>query len=258
MQGPDIGQFVSDRFTAMASMATHAPHASIKRREPSRLAGLWRLAVAGIVVAGILAAANFGLAWYSRVLILADRTTQTVPVALSVEGERFRVPANLIRFSDQRSGGPLKRLDLAVLWPSMTGYSRDDAGRFDDTSKDAPTLFVTIAPLVLDSDSTGRLAAIYAPFFSGPRRREHGLTLTGMRQGIGYENEIIAFEAGATEPFVARCYPNGDETAADTCLREIHISGKLAVTYRFRIGLLGDWRKFDARIRALVAGLSEG
>lgn len=217
-----------------------------------------RLAAAAVVICLVLAATNAGLSWYSKVLILADRTAQTAPVEVTISQTRLKVPANLIRFSGQRAGGQMARLDLALLWPAMTGYSQTSARQFDDTSAKAPLVFLTIAPKRLETDTTGRLASIYSHFFTGAAQSQHGLTMRAMRDGIGYENELVAFEAGATDPFVARCYANTGASTPDTCLREIHIFGNLAVTYRFRRSLLTDWRQLDHGIRNVIIGLSSG
>lgn len=57
-------------------------------------------------------------------------TADTTPVALRVAGYGLRVPANLLRYAEQREGGPQARIDLVLRWPDLAGYHPSRASLF--------------------------------------------------------------------------------------------------------------------------------
>lgn len=177
-------------------------------------------------------------------------------VPVEIAGETLRVPANYIRFSDQRRGGRQPRLDLFAVLPDLSGFSTEREADFSDTGATSPLVFIAITPREEGPSAAIRLAAVYQRHFTGaPLAGPDGLIGRTMAAGSGYDGETVYFEGGSTSPFVARCFPAEATTAPATCLRELDLGAGLSVLYRFRAAHLGLWRGLDARVKALGASL---
>jgi len=227
--------------------ATATPSATPNRR-------IWLVAGAiTLVVAILIVLANLAVYWLRGEAIKAGLSTDTRPVHVELATKNLEVPANMIRFSDQRRKGPHDRLDLVVQWPTMSGYSERTAGAFDDVSPDAPLLFLSVRPRGDSVDSTTRLIGLYTRFFDGSGGPgPAGLVSRRLQPGSGYDSEEIFFEPGSTDPFSARCAKNTNDVIPTTCLRDINIGEDLTVSSRFRKPLLADWRRLDPAIRMLI------
>ena len=214
----------------------------------------WKV-IASIVAAVItlIALAHLGIAWLGGSAIRAGLTSDPTPVTVRIGGETLTVPGNMIRFSDQRSGGNLARLDLAIHWPSLSGYTDKNAVDFDDVSPNAPLLFVTVRPRRSEVDSTTRLISLYSRFFDGSGTRgPAGLVSRNLQPGTGYDSEEIYFQPGSTNPFATRCAKSSGGIIPLTCLRDIHVGKELSISYRFRKPLIIEWRRLDPAIRMVI------
>ena len=181
------------------------------------------------------------------------------PIAVEVAGEALSVPPALIRFADQRRPGRHARLDFVLAWPGLGAPGAHAARGLDDTAPDPTLVFLSIEPREGALDSSTRLATVYGRFFAGePFDGPAGLVGRRMAPGSGYEDEIVFFEPGSVRPFAARCFAAEAAGRASLCLREIAIGRDLAATYRFRYGLIGEWRALDERVRALAEGFLGG
>lgn len=177
-------------------------------------------------------------------------------VRVDILGEALRVPANYIRFSDQRRGGRLPRLDLFAVLPDLSGFSAEREADFSDTSATSPLVFIAITPREEGPSAAIRLAAVYQRHFTGePIAGPDGLIGRAMAAGSGYDGETVYFEAGSTSPFVARCFPAETTTAPASCLRELEIGHGLTLLYRFRAHHLGGWRRMDDNVTRLGRSL---
>lgn len=211
------------------------------------------VASVGALVAVLIVLANMAISWLSGEALKAGLSTDPTPLEIEIGGERLLVPANMIRFSDQRHAGPQERLDLIIHWPSLRGYSVANTKSFDDVSSTAPLVFLSLVRRGTAVDSTTRLIGLYTRFFdgtggSGPA----GLLVRNLQPGSGYESEEIFFEPGSTAPFSARCTKGSDRIVPVTCLRDIHVGDHLSVAYRFRKPLIAHWKKLDPAIYMLI------
>lgn len=216
-------------------------------------------AIAAIALAAVIALV-FGVrtavdAWQGDA-VLSGPSADPTPVELAIGGERLAIPVNMIRSSKVRRGGDVERIDLAVHWPTMHGYSDDLADAFRDGAPLAPIVYATLAVRDTPVDSTGRLDTVYARFFEGTAAAgPNGLVGRQLGKDSGYGGEIVFFDPGSQRPFVTRC--PAETTAADmpaTCLRDVNAGRNLSLLYRFDRSLLGDWRALDDAMRRLADG----
>ncbi len=180
--------------------------------------------------------------------------TSTTPVRIELGGRPLAVPANAIRFADQRVAGPQTRVDLALSWPELEGRSEATAGRFDTPDYAPDIVHLTLQPRRDAWDSATRLAAVYARFFIGdPLDGPAGLQGRRLSPKSGYADEIVYLEPGAVRPFVARCFPLTVGEPPKMCLHDV-VHGSLLVTLRFPVALLGKWREIDDALDGRLAG----
>jgi hypothetical protein len=207
------------------------------------------------IVAGLLAVA----ALVAAVAVAFHRdggaASPTSPETLRLEvgGRPLHVPANVVRFVDQRVAGPQPRLDLALTWPELEGRTAANAARFDTTDYAPDVIQVGLQPRRDAVDGAARLATVYSRFFVGePWTGPGGLQGRRMAPKSGYGDEEIWLEPGAVRPFVARCFPISPGEPPAMCLSDT-IHGSLHVTLRFPRALLGEWRELDAGLDARLA-----
>ncbi|WP_181707580.1 hypothetical protein [Chthonobacter rhizosphaerae] len=244
-------------------MPTYASHPqddpslySVKARARVRAgARTWvlKLITSCLAVAGIIVLIDLGLTWSKALTDTSGRTSDPTPVAVFLGDQRLTIPANMIRFENQRVVGPQERMDLAIHWPSLTGYSPELRSAFLDDGADAPLLFMTIRPRETATDSAGRLASVYQHFFEGEALpAPKGLLGRRLSEDSGLAGEEVYFEAGSTSPFTVHCLAADDSGYPAPCLTEIHAGESLSVQIRFRKGLLSEWAGIKRATRALL------
>jgi hypothetical protein len=192
---------------------------------------------------------------YHDAMVLTGLTTDRTPVQLAIGPDELVIPGNMIRSDRTRRGGPVERVDLALYWPTLDGYSDDLAPAFRDDSPNATIIYATISTRDERLDSTGRLDEVYSRFFvDKPLPGPSGLVGRRLKPESGYGGEIIYFIPSEPRPFVARCLAEATPEVPATCMRDVNFGQGLSVLYRFNKDLLSDWRALDAGVQRLVAG----
>ncbi len=223
------------------------------RRRTSAAAWFLRAVLTTFLLAGGVMLVNILINLSGNLDSRDGRSTDTTPIALFIGRQRLVIPANMLRFADQRNVGPHDRIDLAVHFPEMAGYTRDFRKDFLDLSADAPIVYLTIRTRDTPTDSVGRLINVYQHFFEeGTIPAPDGLVGHRMSEDSGLSGEEVFFEAGSTTPFTTHCTAPDDTEYPASCLTEIHAGNDLSVQIRFRKGLLGDWAGIKSGVRVLL------
>eukprot|EP01037_Dinobryon_pediforme_P033456 gene33457-38897_t len=76
------------------------------------------------------------------------------------------VPANYVRFTNQRRPGIHDRLDLALLLPDLAGVTAETADKFTSTAKDGRLVFVTLSVRDTELDTVDRMNSIYRRYLN--------------------------------------------------------------------------------------------
>lgn len=203
---------------------------------------------------GVLALtfAGFVLLTKSEKPQLSGQITGHHPV--EIDGTVLTIPRALFRFEEQRQARQLDRLELAIHWPSLSGFSEKRAAAFNNVSATSPIIFLTLARTENELDSTARLAMLYvSAFLEDPLTAPRGLIARRLNPSAGYPNDVVFFEAGSTEPFTALCHFSADKKVPADCQRDINMPGGLTLSYRFRAAHIDDWRELDTAMYALFA-----
>ncbi|MDO9415336.1 hypothetical protein [Pararhizobium sp.] len=211
-------------------------------------------------VVGLLALSTLSISlggrWLGNRIALAGHTESTQAHDIFIGQDHLRLPANVIRFENQRTTGVAERTDLYLLWPEMEGYSNQTRLRFNDVSHPESLIFIQLSQSTMSRDMSGRVAPIYSHLLSGKTSNgPAGLKRYTARESSGYTDEVFFMaEQAGTSPYAVRCImPDRPElaTGAD-CQRDIHSGNDLTVLYRFSSKLLPRWREMDAAVRGYV------
>lgn len=218
---------------------------------PKPKKALWILWL--ILALALLAAITFGtVRWLQGQITATGFTSDTRRVQIIIGNDVVKIPANLIRFENQRDKDTLSQVDLLMLWPNGEGYSLENQKAFRETGEDQKLIFMSFMPRKIQFDMDGRLAPIYLKLFVGePTAGPSGLTFQPLRRGAGYDGESLALFANDEEVWVARCQ-EGKTSTIPTCLRDIHIGRGLSLRYRFPRKMLKDWRNIEKLVRRMA------
>ena len=107
--------------------------------------GLLRKAAICIGVMGFLTLAlSIGGRAIGERIVMSGHSIDTSPVAISLNGTTVVLPANAIRFENQRKGGIHKRIDAYFTWPELEGYTHESRRHFNDIENSNRLVFFVI------------------------------------------------------------------------------------------------------------------
>lgn len=203
------------------------------------------------VLAALTVAVSLAGRWMGQRIAMGGHSVSTSLSTILINGERLRVPANAIRFDNQRTGGTKERLDLYLLWPQMEGYSTGNRRHFNDADNAEKMVFITIKPASMPIDMSQRLQPVYRRLIEPDGiRLENGLTQYSFSSDTRYVGELLYVgERPGQDPFVVRCleetaFPKGSRN----CMRDLNLGDNLSVDYRFSAKLLPQWKALDTAI----------
>lgn len=178
-----------------------------------------------------------------------DRTVHEIVIGNNV----LSVPANEIRFKDERRSGVTGQLEVYLHWPDMNGYTDAARDDFNNANNTQNIIFISFREQAMSRDMSGRLAPIYNALISKPGvPGPGGITFYAFKEKSGYLNELLAVAEGINGThFVARCLnAEAAKMSLAACERDVHVGQDLSLTYRFSKSLLSDWRRLDASMVA--------
>ncbi|CDN48046.1 hypothetical protein [Neorhizobium galegae] len=217
---------------------------------------LYRLAAVIAVLALLTVAISVGGHLFGQRIALAGHIDSREEFPIQIGQDKLKLPANTIRFRDQRQAGVTERVDLYLTWPELEGYSAGLRSRFDDVAQSSSLIFLQLSQSTMSRDMSGRLEPIYSKLFDGaPQQAAFGLTLHRLRADSGYGSEVVLTgQVGGAPDYAVRCVlpTPGDKATSGDCQRDIHIGQDLTVLYRFSSVLLRDWQHIDAAVRLFV------
>ncbi|MBD9372479.1 hypothetical protein IB238_07585 [Rhizobium sp. ARZ01] len=213
---------------------------------------LRRLTIVIAALASLVITISLGGRTLGEYIALAGHTESRERYEILIGQDHVRLPANAIRFEEQRRSGPADRVDVYLTWPEMEGYSNATRLRFNDVERPESLLFLQLSQSTMSRDMSGRIEPIFSHLFEGELEAgPAGLSLRRLRQSAGYENEALLL---GTMPdgraYAVRCIlpaPGQMSTSAD-CQRDIHIGDDLSLLYRFSNRLLPQWQAIEEAI----------
>lgn len=223
---------------------------------------LRRLTIATAALLLTTLAITMGGRWLGERMALGGNTESDEILPITIGEDTLQIPANTIRFEEQRKAGKTERVDLYVTWPGMQGYSPARRASFDNIDRPDLLVFLQISQSTMSKDMSGRLQPIYAQLFDGaPLPFHDGLTLHRLRAASGYGQEVLLTAERPGKPdYAVRCLlpAAGEKPTGGDCQRDIRVGNDLTVLYRFSSTLLKDWDHIDAAIDAFVSARLKG
>ncbi len=208
--------------------------------------------LAVIAVTAIAYGVDRAIEQYHDRMALRGLKGKSSPVRVIIADEPLVIPANMIRFRNERRGGQLDKVDLLLHWPSLDGFTGNRAEEFRDTTPSAPLIFAVLRPRTSEIDSDKRLSSIYERFFEGPKLAgPANLIGRHLNADSGYRDEIVFHAPPGTAPFVTRCLAKATREIPATCIRDVNMGYGLTLQYRFNRTHLADWRSMDDRLKRL-------
>ncbi len=189
------------------------------------------------------------------------------PVALSINGSNFSVPANYTVYPRDRRGGERDEVILYALWPTFSGYSPQRRTEFVEDGPDIRRIDLTIAARTSPFNEAERIERLYIPLTTDARGVRTPLQLlkydfkerhTNVETNGYSDTELYIGEAADGSVLALFCYEQKDEIRNPDCWREYELNETVTVIYRFKRPYLSEWRKIDADVRTFVKGLALG
>jgi len=208
-------------------------------------------------LAMLTAALTIAGKYYGDRLAMDGHTESQEIFHIVVGQDVLSLPANMIRFENQRHTGDAEVVNAYLSWPELQGYSAQTKARFSNPVGAQDLIFIEISQSVMSRDMSGRLHPIYSRLFKGePEKGPAGLVIHHLDAKSGFGEEVIL--TGMTKTgglYVVRCLMPENPAAATTadCQRDVHIGRDLTFLYRFSSTLLADWEALDGRLLAFAS-----
>ncbi|PST24567.1 hypothetical protein C7U60_08020 [Mesorhizobium plurifarium] len=232
----------------------HIPEPELLPLLSSRV--VYKAAALVVILFVLTTALSFSGRWFGEYLAQAGHTASRETYDIFIGQDHLRLPANVIRFENQRATGIAERVDLYLTWPGLQGYSEETRPLFDDITRPENLIFLQIAQSTMSRDMSGRLAPVYRHVLQDtPQAGPGGLTRYDAEPDSSYAGEaFFTAERDGRAPYVLRCVlPESPaaSTSAD-CQRDVHMGKDLIILYRFSSRLLPQWRTIENSIETYV------
>lgn len=231
---------------------------------PARTSSRAKLPILLIFAVALCIAVSVGAIFAARFIVSDEQpsgfTASKDLIARRLDGGKFQIPANMLRFANERVAGPASDINLALLWPGFAGYSPKNHTSFVTQSDRNPLLFITLTSNITVVTSSRLLDRSYIHDFIGPTLKgQAGLVGKKLNPQSGYESETVWYDPLNPNPFTTRCYTPENEAIVRgiNCMRTIALSGAITATYRFPESLLPYWRELDSQLVANLSNLME-
>lgn len=209
------------------------------------------------VILALLGLMFMALRSYTNPETLGGFSSDTTSTNIKVADAHLFVPRNMIRFKDQRESPALSKLDLFVQWPSMKGFTKEDAATFQNINGANELIFITLEVGEPLDSAQQKLDGLYSRFFSkSPWRGPGGLMGNELDSSSGYLSEDILYAKQDDTLFLTRCLQDGKRTTDNllpTCIYEFTFEDGVNIYVRFHRSHLAEWRVLDERVKRLLA-----
>lgn len=181
-------------------------------------------------------------------------TVSSRTVSLDLAGQKFFIPENYLRRSDNRGGGEAKQIEIHAVLPSLEGFSDDTLELFNDKTNDSSVIYITLTAPQRIMRPAERFHQIYPYYFTGEERQgEYGLKLRNMDENSGFSDFDILYQQVGNRFYLFHCLKPQNDLMPSDCLADMIVEPKILARYRFRRSALKNWQEVDASIETLLA-----
>ena len=194
---------------------------------------------------------------YTNPETLGGFSSDTSPTIIAIGDTHLSVPQNIIRFHEQRENPALSKLDLFIQWPSIKGFTKEDAAVFQNINRASELIFITLEVGEPFNSSQQKLRELYRRFFTkAPWRGPAGLIGNELDSSSGYLSEDVLYTKHSDDLFLTRCLQEGKtdtDNLLPTCIYEFTLGDRVNVYVRFHRSHLSEWKVLDERVKRLLA-----
>ena len=175
-------------------------------------------------------------------------------VTLNLAGQRFVIPKNYLRRSEQRRSGDVDQIEIQAVLPNLVGFSQDMADDFADKTGGSKVIYITLTAPKRIMRPAERFHQIYPYYFAGPERQgDFGLNLRNMDESSGFDDFDILYEQVGNQFFLYHCLKPQNELMPSDCLADKVVEPKILARYRFRRSALAHWQDVDTAVESLLS-----
>lgn len=195
-------------------------------------------------------------------------STSREPVTVSVAGDTFIIPQNYTQFSKTRRGGAQDTVELFAILPDFEGFTIAHQDDFEGNSENSPVVHITLqdlhAPARRFQDQTlnqrmterEKFERIFLPLAVDPKgdSARYGFTRYRLTKTWGGADEdLFVHEASDGGIVLFRCLQNVPSMPSPWCRRDVMLTDRLTLSYRFKRSRLSEWREIDDNVTKLIA-----
>lgn len=199
-------------------------------------------------------------------------STSREPVTVQVGGATFTIPQNYTQFSKTRRGGVQDTVELFAILPDFEGFTIARQEDFEGNAESSPVVHITLQDLhaparrfqneTLEQRMTERekFERIYLPLAVDPKGDSARYGFTRYRLSDtwgGADKELFVYEASDGGIVLYRCLPSVANMPSPWCRRDIMLTERLMLSYRFKRSRLSEWRDIDEKVTNLIASFRQ-
>ncbi|MBV9550457.1 MAG: hypothetical protein JO256_12380 [Alphaproteobacteria bacterium] len=184
-----------------------------------------------------------------------DRTSDTVPIRLSVGDLVLMVPANYLESRPARAGGPQHTVTLSALLPDLRGYTASEGRQFQNNAPDSPVVRFFFKAGEKDMAAEERLQRIYGPYLtdSTGHDSDFGLTQYTFRPQAAYGRSDLFAGLGGGRTLLFLCERADPQLTSPNCLVSGRIvAANVSFSWRFKRAYLARWQEVAAGVDRLL------
>jgi hypothetical protein len=180
-------------------------------------------------------------------------------IALSIGAMRLHVPANYIALASARRGGAMNELALIAMLPDLKGYTLAAAPDLTGNGPNSRVVNIAIQNGRTILPEEERIDRIYRAQVDDPKGKPgpYGLRQYAFRADSGYHEQDLFVGMTDHGPAVFLCTRRTAELPSPGCMRDLPLTNGLTLSYRFKRGQLGEWRRIDTNLRARIADFAD-
>jgi hypothetical protein len=194
-------------------------------------------------------------------------STSKEPVTVNVAGETFTIPQNYTQFVKTRRGGVQDTVDLYAILPDLEGFTIAHQDYFEGNADSSPIIHISLQDLYAPDRRFGeeklthrmtereKFERIYLPLAVDPKGESARYGFTRYRLSAswgGQDEDLFVHEASDGGIVLYRCLESVPSMPSPWCRRDLMLTDRLALNYRFKRQRLSDWRETDEKVMRLV------
>jgi hypothetical protein len=189
------------------------------------------------------------------------------PIQMTIGVDSFTIPENYTVFAKVRRGGVQDDVELYASLPDFDGYTLPRQLDFEGNDANSPIVHFTLYdPAKVGTAIDGhpmdevlsereKFERIFLPHVTNPKGEpaRYGFVHYKLAESWGEKDQdLYVHEQDDGSLILFHCIENVSSMPSPWCMRDIQLSKRLGLTYRFKRARLDDWRAIDKGVMGLL------